>query len=660
MLTFPRKSALIAAALLSAVACTTSNGETTGEGVSDHTVGQPVTLNNRYVWAEISDAEFGKGLSSPSGGAIDPVRRNDPTTVRVQQWLDRYHGIIGEVLAARGEVLVAPKPSAALVKEYGPNAWVSTAMACPAGWTLRPTSSFGGSGRNLLLTPDYAYGVDVSSQCVSPQNWTDKSAFASFFNTQSTGCQLSLAGDQLTVSGSACTLYGSTAPLATYAVSSTIGVTLDAITWGEELRLADTLAHELGHYYRAHSNPIVQKEIGFFYRDEPNGPDRPVPTAESAGYEDVVNQLRGLAAPIRVKPKTHYNKRLAAALYSLRGLCPNATIAENTMRALMSGQVTTSNTSAYLAFENVMASCAPGVSITDPTVRDQLETTLRNARISLYVAQSAATLDEALADLTNRLDELDRQEAGLVAKMATGMFGWYTDEQEADEIGLELATRAGLSPSDIIAANVRTYEQLDALYRQAGVDRGDEVTMATCKQWLAAGFTEKGPDGATRPVHVPIGSLSDTHHDGCYRIYNLWREAKRHQYVVAAPLPALSPSWETIQAQASTLGGTKPPATSGDKTGAPDPSGDNDGSTTDPEETAPPPRRPKPPASNAAAPGEASDAGVTTVTKTTSSCALAAGSSRNPSAFGASAAFAIALILRRRRWRASTSSRRRA
>jgi hypothetical protein len=187
--------------------------------------------------------------------------------------------------------------------------------------------------------------------------------------------------------------------------------------------------------------------------------------------------------------------------------------------------------------------------------------------------------------------------------------------------------------------------------------------MVTCKQWLAAGFTEKGPDGATRPVHVPIGSLSDTHHDGCYRVYNLWREAKRHHYVVAAPLPALSPSWETIQAQAITLGGTKPPANSGDATGTPEPnggaSGDDGESTPDPEETAPPPRRPKSPASNNAASGEASDAGVPTVTTTTSSCALSAGSSRQPSAFGASVAFAIALILRRRR-RASTSSGRRA
>ncbi len=671
MLTSSRRKALLGLSVAFVLAACVSKGDKTGEGVSDHTVGQPVQLNNLHVWAEVSDADFGKGMSSPGGGPTSIAARSDVATARIDQWLDRYHSLVGDILREHGQVLSAPKPSAALVKEYGPNAWVSSAIACPTGWTLRPVGAIGGAAeRNLLLMGDYAYGMDVSAQCVSPLNWTDKAAFATFWNSQSTACRLSLdTTDTLNVSNNGgCSIYGRTAPLATYATSSTIAVTLDAITWGDELRVADTLAHELGHYYRAHSNPTVQKEIGFFYRDDPNGPDRPVPAAESATYEQVVNQLRGLATPIRIKSKTRYNKRLAGALFNLKSMCGAATISDTAMRQLMSGQVTSQNTSAYLAFENVMASCLAGVSVA--SMSDQLDTILRRSRVYLQVSPTAATVNDALADLTSQLDIVDRNEAALVAKMSTGTFGWYTDEQEADEIGLELAARAGIDPNTVIANNVKTYEQLDALYKNAGVDRGDEITMETCKKWLAAGFVEKAADGTKQAVRVPIGSLSDNHHDGCYRIYNMWREAKRHNYVVASPLPALSPSWESIQAHVVTLGGTNPPATGGSKgggtSGNPEPNGgtngdDDDENTPDPEESAPPPRRPRPPVTNGADSTEGSDAGVTTVTKTTSACAMSTGtggsSSQNGAFFGTGLVVALGLILRRR---ASTSSKPRA
>lgn len=661
---FSSKRAFAVAAALTVVGgCSNAGDGKTGEGEADHTVGQPVALNNSYVWAKVSDADFGVGLSSPNGSATTPAARDDVATVRINQWLDRYHSLVGAILAEHGQTLVAPKPTAAILKEYGPNAWVSPALACPSGWTLRPIgSSFGpASSTNLLLTSEYAYGMDGTGACISPENWSDKSAFASFFNSQSSACRVGLDADALTVSGTGCTLYGNTAPLATYAVSSTIAVTMDAITWGSESRVADTLAHELGHYYRAHANPTVQKQIDFFYRDVPNGPDRPVPAAESASYEQIVNQLRGLPTPIRLKAPTRYNTRLAGALYNLRSACPGATIAQNVLSALVSGQVTDANRKAYLAFENAMASCAVTVSLADQSSRDQLTKVLRSSRVYLPIDPNAATLDDALEGLTTNLDQLDVQEAGLLAKMATGMFGWYTVEQEADEIGLELAARAGIDPNEVIANNVHTYEQLDALYARAGVDRGDEVTMATCKKWLAAGFTEKAADGTTQPVRVPIGSISDNHHDGCYRVYNMWREAKHHQYVVAAPLPALTPTWDSIQAHVLTLGGTKPPATgtkpggsssgSSSSSGSEPNGGDSGGSdegTDDPETSAPPPRRPRqPPISNAAT--EESTAGDTTVTKTSSACAQSAGSPAGTSGFSLAAVAALALALRRRR-----------
>lgn len=628
-----------------AIGCSPSRDEIRASE-AEHVVGEPLTLNDRHVWAQASEADFGKGMSTPGGESEPPIARTDATTVRLQQWLDRYHTIVGDLLAARGERLVAPKPSAALFKQFGPNAWVSMSVACP-DWTLRPPSSGGGgTGPYLFLFGEGASSVDVSDRCLRPENWTDPAGFATFWNRQGTTCRVSaMAGsNELALSG--CPASGGAAPLATYATSSTIGVTLDAISWGEELRVAVTLAHELGHYYRAHSNPLVKKSIDFFYRDAPGGPDRPVPAAESAEYEKILDDVRRLPPPVRLQRTTLYSKRLATVLYGLRSMCPQAQIDVGSLRALMGGQVTPANTSAYIAFENAMATCGKDVSIEDPTNRSQLEEVLRRSRIEASLSPGARTLDDALRELTTRLEEIDRKEAMLIDRVATGNFGWYTTEQEADEIGLELATRAGFQPADVITASLRTYEQLDAAYHRAGVDRSDEVSAATCKKWLAAGFTETDASGVKKPVRVPLGTLSDPHHAGCYRVYNQWRESKRHDYVVAAPMPELSPPWASLQAKALTLGATKPPVVDQGHDDADGGTTDPSGEGEDPETEAPPPRRPKTPTVEADA--GASAAAPTTMTVTTGGCS--AGAAAPPGApFGLAGLLALALVTRRRR-----------
>jgi hypothetical protein len=66
---------------------------------------------------------------------------------------------------------------------------------------------------------------------------------------------------------------------------------------------------------------------------------------------------------------------------------------------------------------------------------------------------------------------------------------------------------------------------------------------------LASGFTNQG--GA--PVTVSMGQLDEPHHASCYRLYNLWREAKAQGYVPAPRPEALSPEWATLRAEAAEL-----------------------------------------------------------------------------------------------------------
>lgn len=631
---------LVAAGFVSTEGCSPAP-PAVGSSTSDHTTGEPLSLNDPHVWIEASDADWAKGISQ---GDTEPAPRSDVTTVRLQQWIDRFHLLVGEMLVERGERLVAPKPTAALFKEYGPNAWVSSGRACPTGWTVRPERVLGGSLETpfLFIERDFAFG-DYGNHCIDPMNWTDKGAFATFWNGQQHPCKLKVdENDELSLSGADCTVVGRRAPLVTFAVANTIGVTLDALSWGEEMRVAATLAHELGHYYRAHSNPLVKRHTDFFYREDMSGPDRPVAVEESRAYEAILADVRFSPRPVRVKAKTRYSKRLAGTLLRLRSSCPSAHITEAAARAIMGDQATSASSQQYVVYENAFMTCAQDGPLSDPGVKEDLDGALRWSRVRPMYSQSALTVDDALVELTAKFDEIDRKEAELVARMKTGNFGWYSDEQEADDMGLELMARAGFAPADVLAAELKTYEQLEEMQKRANVDRSDAVPMAQCKEWLAAGFTTTGADGEKIPVQVPVGTLSDPHHDDCYRLFNLWREAKRHDYVVGAPLPELTPAWPTIQARAIALGANPPPQLGA---GNGPPTGGND-SDFDPEETAPPPRK-RQPATSAAAP-EAPVAPAT-MTVTHGGCATA---SAPTSGAGGAVLLALGVLvrgLRRRR-----------
>jgi hypothetical protein len=74
-----------------------------------------------------------------------------------------------------------------------------------------------------------------------------------------------------------------------------------------------------------------------------------------------------------------------------------------------------------------------------------------------------------------------------------------------------------------------------------------------CEVRLRSGFSEPGPDGKLVPSFQSIGDLETDHHADCYRLYNLWREAREHNYQVGAAQPALSPEWEMLRNQAEDL-----------------------------------------------------------------------------------------------------------
>jgi hypothetical protein len=108
--------------------------------------------------------------------------------------------------------------------------------------------------------------------------------------------------------------------------------------------------------------------------------------------------------------------------------------------------------------------------------------------------------------------------------------GYYSYEQEADEVSLEWLNRMGVNPFHAIAS------EWNMMRLGVGGDkdsRSAELDYSACLELYNNDWRQ--PDG--KEVLVPVGNYTDPHHQGCFRVYNLLLEQKVHKYSLYRPLP---------------------------------------------------------------------------------------------------------------------------
>ncbi len=107
--------------------------------------------------------------------------------------------------------------------------------------------------------------------------------------------------------------------------------------------------------------------------------------------------------------------------------------------------------------------------------------------------------------------------AELTQVMNEKRLGYYTYEQEADELALEFLSDLGM-PTGIGS------EAIMQMLKQTKKVGPSELDYEACSElrknkWLSAD---------KKSAYVPIGNLADPHHSLCYRAYNLDRERDAH------------------------------------------------------------------------------------------------------------------------------------
>ncbi len=104
--------------------------------------------------------------------------------------------------------------------------------------------------------------------------------------------------------------------------------------------------------------------------------------------------------------------------------------------------------------------------------------------------------------------------------------GYYTYEQEADDLSLEILALVGVNPQVSIDAyyqvlQIETVES-NPLRQAIGLFNAEECRQLHENNWLS-------PAGQ---LVIPMGTYLDKHHSRCYNIFNLDRESKTHNYQI--------------------------------------------------------------------------------------------------------------------------------
>ena len=519
----PRLATL--ACLVGLVACGTA-GERAARSEQHHTRGEVIWSNAPYAWAELDPADTDEVLGTREVAGADAVTR------RLQAWVDRYDRVIrGVVKDATGETLVAPAPRVRVKVSSSPQGQVMRTEACAAEGASDATGTY------VFESPRLTY----MSRCHRAKNWPAGGGAVDFL--KGIGARVESGPGWLTVDSR---------PVAMVAVQSMIPfvvITTGLVSSVSEKTMAVILAHELAHYYRGHGTTAVADRYDFWFERDGHLPERPVPAEQQV---ELLLQYERFGRSDFAMAGLQHHHRLGTTL--VRWASHMKEQPEGSPCAAFASAPGTWSTAVRFDFEHPYYPFTPEARAAyldlDAKATACIDgKTLDDASRSAFLAHrgSPFTQEEWTADVSTvptlralvdameaHARSIDVEEEAFEARLATNGIGLYTTEQEADDFAMDVATRIGIEPTDVVHAFVD-------LMTIASAARADE-----CSALLAAGFEKDGV-----PVRVPLGELSSKHHSSCYRVFNLWHEMRAHAYPVAPrDFPPDSPPWSEIQERA--------------------------------------------------------------------------------------------------------------
>lgn len=457
-----------------------------------------------FMWAEVDAKQFLSMENLPEG--VDSNLKSKLTV-----WVDQIHKRARLVFPNLQE---APHPVVALVKDFG-NAAAAPTMVC-----------LGDARSGLRITFEGEITGDKGTQCIEPVHKIDLTSFVQAYNEIHTSCTLEVKGTEVWTASN-CLSFGAMKVMAYKAASNVIMVGTDLQNdFGSDALWQFVISHELAHYYLAHTS--IKDLPNYFYRlTKRSQSERPTedPTLNDLGRKLVNHDLF-----FKQEDNLHYHQ-LALWLFADQVVgnrfvfcsqpsgaadCKSLCDAASQFIPPVTSEQIFGNWDASAA-ESALTACSKAMIIKDDSMRIDIA---NRFHLSSQQAQPATTAEDLMRIASNYLNRAYQDQESLYAMAKNEDLGWYTYEQEADEYGLQFASWIGQVSSDLPSMILNS-----AFAADIANQRPQTISLDQCRVFMNAGW--KDQDG--NPMFITT-TLDDAHHNICYRVYNLWKELKAHEY----------------------------------------------------------------------------------------------------------------------------------
>ena len=561
-----------------------------------HTQNEPTRLDVPWQWVETP-----KDLQTLVFARYGvPFPDDHPFTIKVQNWINRIDTMMRKRFGDR--LKNVPLPHAYVVDTKEVNAFQGVVPVCydnPVD--LPPGAGDGSSGPAPAVSlgfdltngfivdfrsaaGNYSVGTSADIHCVHRQLRTLSEAqdFAAWVGANYSTCKITAVagtdvphlamspkcrpsiGDKLR--------HNSAARLVVGAASNWIMVFGGLIlTFQDENQAVFIIAHEMSHYYRAHT--VAPRSQFQFYYDQstvlptaprPRPPQDPTLAKKMEATGQIIQQNAALFRGVDRARGQHYHPVIFDALVDIlkdgqKAVCGTGTDCAISCAAAFAavtsspdgrvrfsgiyphGAIAPEMFANLLNFEGLARKCAQDISLVDGTTNTATS-------ISMFHALNTASTDSKFVagtgdlprdaqnrllakNLDNLLETLNAKafatdtELGKSFQAAEDMkLGLYSFEQEADEMGNEIVHDLGL-PLNTATDAILTLDT--ALEARFGQPYPPALTSVECAKLYHADW--KDPSTGKVPF-IHMGDFVDPHHTGCFRAFHFVQENALHGF----------------------------------------------------------------------------------------------------------------------------------
>jgi len=487
-------------------------------------------------------------IKAKNGPNEKTIAQSDPLSKRLQRALNQAWDTAVKIDRNISNYRI-PKPSGAVVDSSEHNAWVDAGYLCIPSARGQALPSEG-----ALLHVKYQKFALSSEACYQSVRDFEPADFVSWFNGQGFKCQLRIENDTFLFSEECNGAFTKSKLIKIPTPFPSVYLTNSILKLLTDDELMYVVSHELAHYLRSHFTGAMTG-YNYFYKDDDS--ERNKKPRPAAGFLEKTTELRkliDLAPDYTIGGSLYHGPTISSVMQFVKAnksgrycegsekcinQCELANVAASAdleIAILGSSEknigffdklypfspLSTSLVSDLLGFEKKAESCLSNLSSSifldlsnySSTLLGYFSEAEKNDLQKKF--QSSKSLAETIRIISNYFkDQRDRLKI-LLEEVRIQKLGFYTIEQEADEVALEIMWKSGVSISHAVDAQMKLLQNTEKEWN---------YDFQRCNALIKNNWMEEGKETYLGPE-----ALSDPHHSPCYRIWNILHEMKAHKW----------------------------------------------------------------------------------------------------------------------------------